>query len=265
MEIEPILERAETIEASPILVTTLTLDLPMRPEHLYAFRGAVIETVMAHQAVFEAAGLRTDYFHNHREQDQGTEPDTLEATSELFRYPLIQYKVRHRRAEIVGIGPAAKAPELWLAMVSGQLNMRGRKHTFGVYALEHQHWSPVHTDTLQTYRINQWLPLNVKNYEAWQRSPRLTDKVSLLDQALWGNVFSLLESQALNPDRENTELFVSTIDYQGYRKAYKSTLLALDVTFCTNLSLPEEIGLGQKISLGFGKVQRIQKKGNTKG
>jgi len=245
---------------NPIPISTLTLNLPMRPENLPYFRGAVIQAATAHQQVFEAAGVPVNVFHNHGEAGPEPPPGQAPPPNELYRYPLIQYKVHHQRAEIVGIGPAAKAPELWLAMAGGSISMQGKSYPLGVYKRQHEQWQPVVNGQLSTYRLNKWLPLNVKNYETWQQSPMLTQKAALLDKALWGNMFHLLEGLGAQVQREALQLFVSSIDMQTYKRAYKTTLLALDVTFCSNLHLPAEIGLGQKVSVGFGKVQPISTK-----
>ncbi len=242
-----------------IPITTMTLNLPMHPQSVPHLRGAVVEQVLAHKAVFESAGIPTDLFHNHDESKWAGEKEAG-LKDEVYRYPLVQYKVHHRKAEIMGIGAAAKAPQLWIALADNALKMEGRTHKLGVYKLDHSPWQPVLNGQLRTYRLNKWLPLNGKNYERWQQSLRLSDKVAILDKVLWGHLFHLTESVGITLDRDRLELFVSSIDMQTYKKAYKTSLLALDVTFCTNLLLPDEIGLGQKVSLGFGKVQQIKKK-----
>lgn len=242
-----------------IPITTITLDLPMHPASVPYLRGAVVEQVLAHKAVFESAGIPTHLFHNHDETQWKAAPDK-NLRDEVYRYPMVQYKVHHRKAEIMGIGPAAKAPQLWMAMAGQDLKMQGQLHKLSVHKLEQEPWQPQINGRLYTYRLNKWLPLNSKNYERWQKSPRLSDKVALLDKALWGHLFHLTDSLDISLDRDQLELFVSSIDMQTFKKAYNTMLLALDITFCTNLPLPEEIGLGQKVSLGFGKVQQIKKK-----
>lgn len=242
-----------------ISITSLTLDLFINPGDLTNLRGAIVEQVLANKAVFESAGISTDVFHNHDESKWGEKPEQ-NLKDELYRYPLIQYKTHHRKAEILGIGIAAKAPQLWLALAGKDLQVQGRNHALNIYELNQSDWQPKLNGQLQTYRLNKWLPLNGQKYGQWQETPKLEDKAKLLDKVLWGNLFHMAEALGIVLERDKLELFVSSIDMQTYKTAYKQRMLALDITFCTNLNLPDEIGLGQKVSLGFGKVQRIKKK-----
>ncbi len=242
-----------------IPITSLTLDLPINPGGLTNLRGAIVEQVMANKAVFESAGISTNLFHNH-DESKWSENTEGNPKDELYRYPLVQYKVHHRKAEILGIGTAAKAPQLWMALAGKELKMQGQSHSLGIYELNQSDWQPELNGQIRTYRLNKWLPLNGQKYGQWQETPKLEDKAKLLDKVLWGNLFHMAEALGISLNRNKLALFVSSIDMQTYKTAYGQRMLALDITFCTNLNLPDEIGLGQKVSLGFGKVQRIKKK-----
>ena len=247
-----------------IALTQLTFDLPMYPALIRKFRGAVAESVRQHEAVFERAGVPTQVFHNH------TQPITVPAGSapvqdgndpgRTFDYPLVQYKIRHKRASIVGIGTGAQAVQLWFSLVGEQLRIDGQDCALEVYAHEHRQWKPALSDTLYRYRINKWLPLNAEKHKTWKQTARLSERVALLDKALWGHFFHLAEGLGLAPDREQLSLYLNSIDMSTYKSCFGIQKLALDVTFESNLPLPEEIGLGQGVSIGFGKVQSLNSK-----
>jgi hypothetical protein len=242
--------------------TYLAFDLPIFPNDLRAFRGAVIQSVMGIKPVFEAAAIETDMFHNHLElalADSREAEDALETPGNQFRYPLIQYKVRHKKAAILGLGRGAQALQLWMSLAADELDYRGKAVPLALENHSHGHWEATIEDKLGHYRLNKWLPFNAQNFQKWKRTPKLTDRVELLEKLIWGHLWQALDGLELTVDREKLQLFLSTIDMMSFKDSFGIKRLALDVTFCTNLNLPEEIGLGQGVSIGFGKVQRIRR------
>ncbi|GEM_PF-2261558 len=247
-----------------IPLTAITFELPAIPHAMRKLRGAVIESVMQHKAVFEAAGVTTELFHNHKEEvmiaDGAPMPEEQSAPARSFDYPKVQYKIRHRKAEVFGIGPGAQAVQLWVSLVGDMLNVNGQEVPLSVRHHHHEQWKPQLGEKLQTCRLNKWLAFNPQNYELWQQTPKLVDKAPILDKLLWGHCFHLAEGLDFELDREQLQLHVSTIDMMTYKDCFGIKKLALDITFQTNLNIPEEIGLGQGVTIGFGKVQQIRKK-----
>ena len=245
-----------------IPITHITFELPVRPGGMRQFRGAVIENVLQHKPVFEAAGINTEIFHNHKEAVAVGAADDV-ATAEApeaenyYHYPLVQYNLRHRKAGIMGIGPGAQAVQLWLSMAGESISVGGETVPLGIRYHRHVQWKPALNPGLQCYRINKWLPFNKLNYGRWQHTHRLQDKAVILDRIIWGHLFHLAETLGVTINREGLQLYVSAIDYMGYCDCYGVKRLALDITFHTNLNLPTEIGLGTGTTIGFGKVQRI--------
>lgn len=245
-------------------ITTITFDLPFFPSMLKKLRGAIIESVMQYKPVFEAAGIPTQVFHNHTEpklvmvSDGGEDLSEAPKHDRTWDYPLVQYKIRHKKAEIMGIGPGAQAVQLWMSLVGETLTVNGEEVSLAVNTHNHTQWKPELTETARLFRLNKWLPLSAKNYQAWQEMPKLSDKVKLLDGILWGHIFHMAKGVGFEIDKDRFELYTSTIDMQTYKNCFDIKKLALDITFCTNLNLPEEIGLGQGVSIGFGKVQGVK-------
>lgn len=242
---------------APTPITLLTTNLPMHPGNLRKLRGAVVEHALLLSSVFNQAGINTDLFHNH-DESQWKFIGQKEEKDEIFRYPLIQYKVRKKRAAVLGLGAGAKALQLWRALTDEDIRMAGKFHYLGNSQLQMMNWRPSLNDQLSTYRLNKWLPFSPKNYERWQNTPKLKDKAELLDKVLWGHLHHMLEGLEFSLDRERLQLYTRTIDMQTYKTCFGVKKLALDITFNTNLSLPEDIGLGQGITIGFGKVQPIR-------
>lgn len=252
------------MNSSRMPYTYLAFDLSIFPNDLRAFRGAVIENVMSFKPVFEAAAITTDIFHNHLElvhADGGEENQhqSEESLNTQFRYPLIQYKVRHKKAAILGLGPGAQALQLWMSLTGEYLDYKGAEIPLSLEDHKHGHWAPELGEKVHYYRLNKWLPFNAQNFRKWKQTPKLTDRVDLLEKLIWGHLWHVLEGLDLEVDRSKLELYLSTIDLMSFKDSFGIKRLALDVTFCTNLNLPEEIGLGQGVSIGFGKVQQIRR------
>ncbi|MGB5976165.1 MAG: CRISPR-associated endonuclease Cas6 [Cyclobacteriaceae bacterium] len=256
----------------PIPLTHITFDQEMSPALMRGFRGAIIESVMQHRHVFEAAGINTEVFHNHKET-VGQAAVAIAASGEAlpapaekpgrqryYDYPTVQYKLRHRRPGIMGVGPGAQAVQLWLSLCGDHLLVNGPHHrepyrlSLDVYRHDHQQWRPALLDKPKTYRLSRWLPMNRANHDKWKRLGRLTERAAMLDGLLWGHLCHLCEGLDITLPKDKVQLWVSQLDHQGYQDCYGIKKLSLDITFTTNVNLPPGLGLGQGTTLGFGKA-----------
>ena len=241
-----------------IPLTQIIFDQPISGRHMRKFRGAVIGSVMQLAPKFAESGLSPDLFHNHK----GPAPTEGESrrskgADRLYHYPKIQYQLRHGKAAIMGIGEGAHALQLWLSWVGDEFMVNDRPFSLAIADHRQVFWQPALGDKCTTYRINKWIAFNAANHDEWKQTPRLLDKARLLDKRLWGHICHLFEGLDITMEKENLELFVSTIDHQTYADCYGVQKLALDITFRTNLNLPAELGLGQGTTAGYGKTQPI--------
>lgn len=240
--------------------TYIQLDLPLHPTQLRKLRGAVIESVMSFKHVFEAAGIPTDVFHNHTEVASQLAEDIQSIEREdatQYRYPLIQYKIRHRKAAIFGIGSGAQALQLWMSLTGDTLKMGGREIPLNLADHSHAIWRPSIAKKLSPYRLNKWLPFNAAQFALWKRTPKLSDRVVILERLIWGHLWHALDALEVAPNRQGLQIHLSTIDWMGFKDSYGIKRVAMDVTIVTNLNLPGELSIGQGVSIGFGKLQPI--------
>jgi len=254
MEItQPSISRVKSALSIPL--TIINLDIPLYPANIKKLRGACIEQALEQQILYEEAGLSTELFHNHFEhywhENKGEKEENYR------RYPLVQYKIRHRKAEIVGIGQGALAVQIWMSYAKDTISIGGKKYPLRVKEISNEHWWPLLTREVNHYRINKWLPLSPKNHHIWENTPRMVEKAELLDRILWGNLFSLAEDLAIEIPRDKLTLYTTNIDMQTYKPCHGIQKMAFDLTFATNLQLPNELGLGQGASIGYGKVQHL--------
>ena len=212
---------------------SLTFRLPIYTRQIPAWRGAFVEL----------AGWEADFLHNHQA--------TNSADAVIYRYPLVQYRVRNGLATIFALNEGIEAVQQVLFSKKWEVNWRGKPTGLIIenqperkqYNLE---IGPIHR--LQMYK---YLPFNTENYAKWLECNGLAERVILLERILRGHILSCLwglgwqgteEIKVTIQEIRKTQL----LPYHGQR------LMAFDLVFDTNVNLPEGIALGKAVSFGFG-------------
>ncbi|WP_293739187.1 CRISPR-associated endonuclease Cas6 [uncultured Parabacteroides sp.] len=202
----------------------------LRPDEIELFRGAVLSKLQEVSSVL---------FHNH--------------VGDRFRYsyPLIQYKRLGRQAAIVCLEEGTEAiGELFSAndfcFRIGQRMVEMKISSIKARQVIVQLW-----DNLFTYRLARWLPFNEENYRAYREMDGLADRYAFLEQKLTGNLLSFAKGMGIYfEDRVICKILETEdpywITYKGVR------MMAFNIRFKSNLSLPDGIGLGKGVSLGNG-------------
>lgn len=198
------------------------------------FRGAVIASLKEKNILY----------HNHIE--------------DRFRYayPLIQYKRIHQKAAIVCIGDGVKAIHELFASDNflfkiGEKETEMKMDNVKVYDNEISIF-----DTIQYYRIRNWLPLNSENYAKFQNADSLVERIQILERILAGNMLSFLKGIDIHLE-EQMELHITSILDQRPAIYKRVKLISFDIEFKTNLYLPQYIGIGKNASVGFGTLTKV--------
>jgi len=195
--------------------------------------------------------LPTDLWHQHKQAD----------TEKLhYRYPLIQYQLKQGKASITAIGEGVAALKLWLQNNNQAINWAGKKVQLSLlgYPTEQQVTVGI-TDKQTTYRLYKWIALNQQQYKQYVQAADFIVKTKILQQCLQNHLVAL-SFTLLPQNTQNTQTIESTlIDLTGQKivNVYGNKLLAFDVVFSNNLKLPNFIGIGKAVSLGFGKQQPL--------
>lgn len=186
-------------------------------------------------------------------------------TSADERYPLIQFKTRHQQGRqqpmLVVIGEKIKElKKEWLAD-SPIINLQDSKHTISV-----TDWKllpfPLRTDKgFHTYNLFNYHPFNQDNYKHYRNLVTKEEKNNFLQQLLVQHLDAFMLGVGWQPDPpiqvKGVQLLKpKLIPYQNYQAQ------CYDLRFHSNLWMPEHIGLGKGVSLGFG-VLRLPKKKNV--
>ncbi len=217
-----------------ILKVSFTSELKL--QEVPAFRGAIIEKV----------GRQHIIFHHHM------------ADSYLYRYPTIQYKCISHKPAIVCIDEGVdeihrffEKPDWSLWIGDKKLEMKVDQIYLNQFTL--QVWN-----TSFFYRINNWVALSQENYKRYKSCSTPDEQRLLLESILTGNILAFAKGVGWTVEKP---IEIKILDEPRTRplplKGQK--VIGFDATFRTNVSLPNFIGLGKSVSLGFGTIKQLNK------
>lgn len=214
-------------------ITTVTYRGKLKIGEEQMFRGAILKELG------EQASL---LLHNH--VGEGLR----------YAYPLVQYKVIGGKPSIVGIGSGGSAlanlPKECELMIGKQPRL------FQVENINIQPYEPEIADAPKMYSITRYIPLNAKNMEQFDSLPALTDRVCLVENIINANILAFFKGIDYHCDDE-IQTAISSV-HRIYPLYYKGVRFhGFDMTFITNVLLPDGIGLGKSPSIGFGSLRRI--------
>lgn len=216
-----------------IEVLSVMLDVRLKDIELPFLRGALISKVSNSGTLF----------HGHL-------PDGLR-----YSYPLIQYKKLGEYATVVALQEAVpQLAELLLEnTVPIKLRLGRRMVSASVSDVFRQNIDMSVSTAMRTFEISRWLPLNQENYDAYCTMDSLADKLAFLENLLLGNILSFAKGVGVF-FKEQVRVSIVYILSTGTFKYKGVEMLGFDIQFRTNVRLPEFIGLGKGVSLGFGTI-----------
>ncbi len=218
-----------------IRTLTILFSNPINEEELKYFRGAVISSLENKDILF----------HNHSGEGY------------RYSYPLIQYKRIHQKAAIFCLGEGIDSIYELFRANNFTFQLKDRIIEAKLDKIE-THTFRMGTTTLPIYyRISNWLPLNKKNYEAYIKYEDVKDRISLLERILTANIISMLKGLEIHVEND-IHTTITNILNQRFVIFKGVKLLSLDLEFKTDFQIPNYIGLGKSVSLGFGNVSQLK-------
>lgn len=210
--------------------------------------------------------FKTNIYHNELEMFRGAVNEALkDDSSTLFHnhegdkfrysYPLIQYKRINRNAALVCINEGTEAIGLLLNKGSFEIRLGNRMTELEIDSVKANQHLIQTWDSSFTYYLRKWLPLNQENYAEYQKLEGVADKCIFLERIITSNILSMGKGLGIHFENEIKTKITEIADTTLIR--YKNVkMMAFDVEFKTNVSLPDYIGLGKGASTGFGMVAR---------
>jgi len=196
-------------------------------------------------AVIEKTERVASLFHNHKP-----------SVGVIYRYPLIQYKVTSRKATIVCLEAGTDDIHHLLQHRDLDLRIGNTYRKFHVEDIRLNYHQVQLWDQTFSYSIYSWLPLNQKHHEEWlDLAGQEEAKKKKLEAILKGNILSFAKGIDWYIEQE-LKVEIKTIrEYRAIRFK-KNEMLGVSLDFETNVSLPDGMGLGKGVSIGFGVVWR---------
>ena len=204
------------------------------------FRGAILQLINRENILF----------HNH-----------LSDKKYNYSYPCIQYKRIGGKAAIVCLEEGTEAIGLVFSKENMNLQVGHRMVEIKIENVNARQINVNVWDNMFAYRIRKWLPLNQENYAKYMAMESLAEKYAMLEKLLTGNILSMAKGLGIHFDKQ-VECKITEMEeprlitYKGVK------MMAFDAEFKSNVSLPDYIGLGKGVSLGFGTVVRKYEKQN---
>ncbi len=223
--------------AKYIRTLTIYYDTDISYKEIPLFRGAVLKSLGDKANVL---------YHNH------TGEDTFR-----YSYPLIQYKRLNGKATVVCIEEGIELVGQLLSDFYSMINLGQRETECKVMQVLSSKDLIQLSNTSKEYHLHQWLPLNAKNYKQYQNTDDLIEKIKIIERVLIGNILSFLKGVDIHLE---DQLFVHITDILSQKViTYKEVkLMAFDVKFKANISLPSYIGIGKNASIGNGILTEIK-------
>ena len=221
-----------------IRILTIFYDTVISYKEIPFFRGAVLKSLGDKANVL---------YHNH------TGEETFR-----YSYPLIQYKQLNGKAAIVCVEEGIELVGQLLSCFSGEIRLGERETTCSVATVASSNELVQMLDTPVEYRLHHWLPLNSKNYEQYQNTDSMVERIQILERVLIGNILSFLSGVDIHLE-EQLHVHITDILNQKANTYKNVILMSFDVKFKTNISLPEYIGIGKNASIGYGILTKTTK------
>jgi hypothetical protein len=110
-------------------------------------------------------------------------------------------------------------------------------------------------DNLWEYNIRNWIALNSENFVKYQAVGALTEKIAFLENILKANILSFAKGIEWTVEKP-IEVKITDIVKIGTTTLKGQKVSSFDLDFKTNVFIPNHIGLGKSVSLGFGNVMK---------
>lgn len=218
----------------------VSFDTHLAPWELPRFRGAIAQKV----------GLEHEWFHNHNAGTGGFH----------HRYPLIQYKIEPRegvfRPMLLCLESGVEAAHHFFSQPDWNLQIGERELPLRIANLNVQQTVlDVWEEKQFRYRIHNWQALNPEIYKEYRDLRGLRKKLELLERMLTAHLLSFAKGVDWHIEKpfKPSILDIQKEDWMQFKDV---KVLGFTLDFECPLSLPEWIGLGKGVSIGWGVVRR---------
>jgi hypothetical protein len=219
-----------------IRILSVLFDTELKPYEVVAFRGAMVEKV----------GREETLFHNHLGEGF------------RYRYPLIQYKAIGGKPAVICIEEGVDHIHKYFEKSDWSIMIGDRRLHMKIESLNLNQFTMQAWEHKFDYRISNWLALNQTNIKKYNEIDSLAERITFLEGLLKANILSFAKGISWHIDR-TIEVSIKQLDEPKAITFKFQKLLAFNAQFSTNVFIPNHIGLGKGVSVGFGVVKESKK------
>jgi hypothetical protein len=214
-------------------ILNITFDTEIEAYEIPAFRGAIIDKVGQEDTLL---------FHNH-----------LDDAEYLYQYPRIQYKRIAGKPAIVCIEQGVDEIHRFFEQAEWNLRIGEKEHSMKISKLKLDQITLNVWDKNFSYHISNWLALNQENYAKYREIESISEQILFLENILKGNILSFAKGLGWTIEKP-VDLKIISNPTQKIISSKQKKRIAFSFDFKCNVFLPNYIGLGKSVSLGFGVV-----------
>lgn len=213
----------------------LNFSNPISFNEIPYLRGAIIKITKKQEILF----------HNHDKDN-----------TFRYDYPLIQYKRINGNAAIIFIERGTDKIIDFINNNKDLADIGNRKTTLEIEKVDANDTIVQIWESEFTYSIRKYLPLNKINYEKYIQTDDIIEKYQILENVLVGNILSFAKGMGIYFNNKIKVTILQVDEPKVYR--FKNIkMMGFDIHFKSNVSLPDYIGLGKGVSIGFGMIKRL--------
>ena len=194
-------------------------------------------------AVIEKTRRQSSLFHNHQSTN-----------GYLYRYPLIQYKVTDRKATIICL--EGGTDDIHYLLQERQMNLRvgRREEDFQIEDVQLYYHQVQTWPALFEYALKSWQALNQENFQQYSRLTTEVERLQFLEGVLRSHLMAFASGVGWQAE-EQIVAHITRFKEEKWLPFKGQKVLTFGLNFRTNVSLPDYIGLGKGVSVGFGSVK----------
>lgn len=213
----------------------LNFSTPISFNEIPYLRGAIIKITKNQEILF----------HNHDKDN-----------TFRYDYPLIQYKRINGNAAIIFIERGTDKIIDFINNNKDYADIGNRKTKLEIEKVDANDTLVQIWESEFTYSIRKYLPLNKINYEKYIKTDGIIEKYKILENVLIGNILSFAKGMGIYFNNKIKVTILQVDEPKVYR--FKNIkMMGFDIRFKSNVSLPDYIGLGKGVSIGFGMIKRL--------
>ncbi len=196
-------------------------------------------------SVIESTKRQSNLFHNHKGDNEY-----------IYRYPLIQYKIKGKKPLIYCLDAATDDIHYLLENQEFYFDIKGNVEKYEIEELKLKKYLIQTWQNSLYYNVHNYMPLNQENYETYKKIGSIKMQIQFLEEKLQRHIKIVSDTLQSNLAQDlwvkiiniNSEKF---IEYKGIFH------LTFSLNIESNISLPNYIGIGKGVAQGFGIVKQI--------